>query len=422
MPLDGAVLGGRFVLDERIGSGGYGEVWRATDTVLSRPVAVKLLHPRYAQRAETLARFRAEARHAGVLSHQNIAKIYDYREPAGGQPPYLVMELVEGPSLEAVLADGPLGAERTMDIVAQAAAGLQAAHAAGMIHRDIKPGNLLLSPGGTVKITDFGIAHTVGSAPVTASGEVIGTPGYLAPEQVAGERATPASDLYSLGMVAYECLAGVPPFTGSAVVVALAQRERPLPPLPPSVSAEVGAFVARLTAKDPVHRPSSAAEAAVSAGLIRDGVGAVPGRWPDAPPAQTGATGWFRRSTVLAYAFVACIAVIVIVLASVIGFAATPRPGSPSTTSPSTTPAQNGGVAAPRSTSPATSPGRQPVMSPVAEQEPASPVAQREPASSGPGAPPAKPGHGREDARGPGHGHGKAKGHGDGDSQGNADG
>src|SRR6478672_11547610 len=128
MPLDGAVLGGRFVLDERIGSGGYGEVWRATDTVLSRPVAVKLLYPRYAQRAETLARFLAEARHAGVLSHQNIAKIYDYREPAGGQPPYLVMELVEGPSLEAVLAAGPLGAERTMDIVAQAAAGLQVAH------------------------------------------------------------------------------------------------------------------------------------------------------------------------------------------------------------------------------------------------------------------------------------------------------
>src|ERR671935_246757 len=113
MPLDGAVLGGRFVLDERIGNGGYGEVWRATDTVLSRPVAVKLLHQRYAQRTETLA-------------------------------------------------------------------GLQAAHAAGMIHRDVKPGNLLLAPGGIVKITDFGIAHMVGSAPVTASGELIGTPGYLA--------------------------------------------------------------------------------------------------------------------------------------------------------------------------------------------------------------------------------------------------
>ena len=124
------------------------------------------------------------------------------------------MELVDGPSLETVLAGGPLDGSQTMDIVAQAAAGLQAAHAAGMIHRDIKPANLLLAPGGTVKITDFGIAHTIGSAPVTASGELIGTPGYLAPERAMGEQATPASDLYSLGMVAYECLAGAPPFRG----------------------------------------------------------------------------------------------------------------------------------------------------------------------------------------------------------------
>ena len=191
--------------------------------------------PGYAQRSEALARFQAEARHAGALSHENIAQIYDYGDPADGQPPFLVMELVDGPSLESVLADGPLDSSRTMDVVAQAAAGLQAAHAAGMIHRDIKPGNLLLAPGGTVKITDFGIAHTVGSTPVTATGELIGTPGYLAPERVAGEQATPSSDLYSLGMVAYECLAGAPPFTGTALVVALAQRDRPLPPLPPSV-------------------------------------------------------------------------------------------------------------------------------------------------------------------------------------------
>ena len=139
MALAGAVLGGRYVLEKQIGSGGYGEVWRAADTVLSRPVAVKLLHPRYTRRSEALARFRAEARHAGGLSHENIAQVFDYVEPAGGQPPYLVMELVDGPSLETVLAGGPLDDSRTMDIVAQTAAGLQAAHAAGMIHRDIKP-------------------------------------------------------------------------------------------------------------------------------------------------------------------------------------------------------------------------------------------------------------------------------------------
>ena len=220
-----------------------------------------------------------------------------------------------------MLTGGPLDDSRTMDIVAQAAAGLQAAHAAGMIHRDIKPGNLLLAPGGTVKITDFGIAHTIGSAPVTASGELIGTPGYLAPERAMGERATPASDLYSLGMVAYECLAGAPPFRGTPLEVALAHRDRPLPPLPPSVAVGVAALVMRLAAKDPARRLNDAAEVAVWAGLLRDGVGvAALQLWPEQPPAA----GLFRRRTILAYACVAVTAVVVIVLASVIGFASAP--------------------------------------------------------------------------------------------------
>jgi tRNA A-37 threonylcarbamoyl transferase component Bud32 len=406
------MLGGRFVLGELIGSGGYGEVWRATDTVLARPVAVKLLYQRYAQRAETLARFQAEARLAGVLSHENIAQVYDYREPGDGQPPYLVMELVDGPSLETVLAGGPLDARRTMDIIAQAAAGLQAAHAAGMIHRDVKPGNLLLAPGGTVKITDFGIAHTVGSAPVTDSGELVGTPGYLAPERVTGEQATPASDLYSLGIVAYECLTGAPPFTGPPLVVALAQRDRPLPPLPRSVSADVSAFVTRLTAKDPAHRMSSAAEAAVWAGLLRDGGGTMPGRWPDAPSRRTRVAGWLGRRTVVAYACVACVAVIVIVVASLIGFAATPRPGSAWAVSPSAAPSGNGGAAASHPSSPATSPGRQPVISPVAEQEPTS-----TPAAAAP-QPGHAPGHARGLARGNGNGNGKGPGAGNGEGGG----
>ncbi len=165
------------------------------------------------------------------MAHQNIARVYDYGEPEGEQP-FLVMELVEGPSLAHVLMTGPLDAARTMDVLAQAACGLQAAHAEGLIHRDIKPGNLLLAPGGTVKITDFGIAHAVGSAPLTLTGTLLGTPGYLAPERASGAQATPATDLYALGIVAYECLAGAPPFAGKPLDVTLAHRDRPLPPLP----------------------------------------------------------------------------------------------------------------------------------------------------------------------------------------------
>jgi hypothetical protein len=412
MALAGTVLGGRYVLDDQIGNGGYGEVWRASDTVLARPVAVKLLHPRYTQRSEALARFRAEARHAGGLSHENIAQVFDYGEPADGQPPYLVMELVDGPSLETVLTGGPLDDTRTMDIVAQAAAGLQAAHAAGMIHRDIKPGNLLLAPGGTVKITDFGIAHTIGSAPLTASGELIGTPGYLAPERAMGERATPASDLYSLGMLAYECLAGAPPFRGTPLEVALAHRDRPLPPLPPSVAAGVAALVMRLAAKDPARRLSDAAEVAVWAGLLRDGVGvAALQMWPEQPPAA----GLFQRRTVLAYACVAVTAVVVIVLASVIGFASTPGPVTAAPAPPSSSHGGSGGggstapparssATAPPSRGPAASPGQPPAARSVVKRRPAAPNPDVGPAVAA--ADPAGPD--------PGHGHGKGPDHGPG--------
>jgi serine/threonine-protein kinase len=408
MALAGAVLGGRYVLEKQIGSGGYGEVWRAADTVLSRPVAVKLLHPRYTQRSEALARFRAEARHAGGLSHENIAQIFDYVEPAGGQPPYLVMELVEGPSLETVLAGGPLDDSRTMDIVAQTAAGLQAAHAAGMIHRDIKPANLLLAPGGTVKITDFGIAHTIGSAPVTASGELVGTPGYLAPERAMGERATPASDLYSLGMVAYECLSGAPPFRGTALEVALAHRDRPLPPLPPTARDDVCAFVMRLTAKDPACRLNDAAEVAVWAGLLRDGVGALQA-WPDPPAGSPSPAGWPQRRTVLAYACVAATVLVVIMLASIIGFASTPGPVTASPASPRS--AQDGGTASAPARSPAANPGRPPA---------ASPATQREPVSFAQAAAEVNPGHGHGYGRdnGEGHGNGEGKGNGNGQEKG----
>jgi len=294
------VLAGRYRLDDRIAAGGMGEVWRAVDLVLDRPVAVKLLRDEYAQHPETLARFRAEARHTAAVPHPGIAQVYDYGEAGPGQPSFLVMELVDGPPLTELLARGPLDPALVMDVVAQAAAGLAAAHAAGLVHRDIKPGNLLVGPGGAVKITDFGIAHAAGSAPLTRTGTLIGTPAYLAPERVAGASAGPASDLYSLGIVAYECLAGAPPFTGTPMEVALAHQSQSLPPLPPAVPLPVAALVAELTARDPAGRPADAGEVAARAARLRDamnGAAATEGDpWPVSLGPQVGAGGAAIRS------------------------------------------------------------------------------------------------------------------------------
>ena len=280
--LDTLPAGHRYQLEEWIGAGGYSQVWRARDTLLGRDVAVKLLHAGYAASSEAVARFAAEARHGGSLNHENIARVYDYGEPGPELPPYMVLELVEGQSLADRLASGPLTVPQTLDVIAQAAAGLAAAHGAGVIHRDVKPGNLLLSRTGTVKITDFGISRAIGSAPITGTGMILGTTGYLAPERAAGAAATAASDLYGLGMVGYECLTGSPPFGGTAIEQALAHREQPLPPLPATVPAEVAGLIAQLAAKDPALRPGSAAEVARRARQLRDGLAArTPGgsRW-----------------------------------------------------------------------------------------------------------------------------------------------
>ena len=185
-----------------------GEVWRGTDLALSRAVAVKLLHPEHASQPDGLARFRAEAQQAGSLSHPNIAQVYDYCEPAPPDPAYLVLELVDGPALARHLDGGPLSPARTLDVIEQAASGLAAAHRAGLLHRDIKPGNLLVSQDGLIKITDFGIARAAGSVVHTRTGALTGTPAYLAPERFAGAPATPATDLYALGVVAHQCLTG----------------------------------------------------------------------------------------------------------------------------------------------------------------------------------------------------------------------
>ena len=211
-----------------------------------------------------------EGRLAGLLSHPGVVQVRDYHDGSDGGVPYLVMEYVAGPSLAAVLrAEGTLSPRRVLGLITQAAEALACAHAAGIVHCDVKPGNVLVDGGG-VKIADFGIAAAIGAVPVTQAGLVMGTLAYLSPERMAGLPATPASDLYGLGMTAYECLTGRPPFQGSPQAVALAHRDRPLPPLPGTVPAPVTELVAALTAKDPQHRPGDALAVAEWARRVRN--------------------------------------------------------------------------------------------------------------------------------------------------------
>jgi hypothetical protein len=254
------LLAGRYRLVHRLASGGMGQVWRAQDTILERPVAVKLLRSELTEDPAFLRRFRIEARSTAALSHPGIASVFDYGETGEPDPTaYLVMELVEGTTLSAVLArEGRLGPERALDVVAQAALALGSAHQAGLVHRDVKPSNLMIRRDGVVKVTDFGIARTIGEAPRTEAGLVVGTAAYLSPDQVACRPVTPASDVYALGVVAYECLAGRRPFTGEhPVALALAHQSHPPPPLPPDVPAPVRALVEQAMAKDARKRPTA---------------------------------------------------------------------------------------------------------------------------------------------------------------------
>ncbi|MEU1973239.1 protein kinase [Microbacterium sp. NPDC019599] len=270
-PTQGATFGGRYELDSRIAIGGMGEVWEATDHVIGRTVAIKILKDEYMGDPGFLERFRAEARHAALVNHEGIASVFDYGEENGSA--FLVMELVPGEALSTILErDGELSTDKTLDVVAQTSAALQAAHSAGLVHRDIKPGNLLITPDGRVKITDFGIARIADQVPLTATGQVMGTVQYLSPEQASGHPASPATDTYSLGIVAYECLAGKRPFTGeSQVAIAMAQINEQPPPLPPTVAAPVQNLVMAMIAKKPEDRPGTASAVARAATALRRG-------------------------------------------------------------------------------------------------------------------------------------------------------
>ena len=260
-------LAGRYELLSLLATGGMGQVWRGRDVLLGRPVAVKVLRSEYTGDPTFIARFRAEAQHAAVLHHDGIAAVHDYGEvppgDAGGERlAYLVMELVDGESLSELLArEGRLDVPRTLALLRQTAAALAVAHEAGVVHRDVKPGNVLVSPDGRVTITDFGIAWSASSVPQTQTGQVVGTAHYLSPEQAQGGKASPASDVYALGMVAYECLAGHRAFEGeNAVQIALRQIRDVPDPLPDDVPATVRDLVGRMLLKDPAARfPDGAA-------------------------------------------------------------------------------------------------------------------------------------------------------------------
>ncbi|MCU1543314.1 MAG: serine/threonine protein kinase [Microbacteriaceae bacterium] len=270
-PTSGLTFGGRYQLSSRVAIGGMGEVWQATDLVIGRTVAIKILKDEYLGDPGFLERFRAEARHAALVNHEGIANVFDYGEEEGSA--YLVMELVPGEALSAILErERVLSTDRVLDIVAQTANALSAAHAAGLVHRDIKPGNLLITPDGRVKITDFGIARIADQVPLTATGQVMGTVQYLSPEQASGRSASPTTDIYSLGIVAYEALAGRRPFTGeSQVAIAMAQINETPPELPVTISEPVRNLVYASIAKNPADRPATASHLARAAQALRRG-------------------------------------------------------------------------------------------------------------------------------------------------------
>ncbi|MBE1514945.1 protein kinase domain-containing protein [Nesterenkonia halotolerans] len=281
-PVVGILMGERYQLTERIAIGGMGEVWKASDQVLGRTVAIKILKEEYTGDEAFLRRFRAEARHTALLNHPGIADIYDYGEQSGSG--YLVMELVPGRPLSVLLeTDKTLSWEKTLSIIAQTGRALQVAHDQGLVHRDVKPGNLLITPTRRVKITDFGIARLADQVPLTATGQVMGTVQYLSPEQATGQHATGSSDIYALGIIGYEAIAGHRPFTGeSQIAIALKQVNEPPPALPETVPEPVRALIMSMLEKDPSQRPMTATKLAEAAdALLRhdpeSAVKAVPG-------------------------------------------------------------------------------------------------------------------------------------------------
>ena len=261
-PLVGALLDGRYRVEARIATGGMSTVYRGLDIRLHRPVALKVMDARYAGDQQFLTRFHREARAIASLKHPGLVAIYDQ----GNDPrhPFLVMELVEGGTLRELLRErGPMPPHAVVAVLRPVLGGLGVAHQAGLVHRDVKPENVLISHDGEVKLVDFGLVRAIAEAGVTSTSVILGTAAYLSPEQVLGQATGPRSDVYAAGIMAFELLTGTTPFSGdSAIGVANQRLDRDVPPpssLIDGVPEEFDAFIAGATARDPDRRFADAA-------------------------------------------------------------------------------------------------------------------------------------------------------------------
>jgi serine/threonine-protein kinase len=256
------LLADRYHLEERVATGGMGVVWRARDHRLGRDVAIKLIRPEYADDPTFRERLQLEARAIAAINSPHVVRIHDVceeKDPAGGYRAFIVMELVDGRPLSAILRDGPLTPARTAAVMGATASALAAAHEQQIVHRDIKPANLMVGAKDQLTVLDFGIARAADAVALTATDLILGTARYIAPEQADGRGASSASDVYSLGVVAFECLAGTVPYdAGSDVAIALAHLRNPIPRLPAKVPGPIASLVRQMLAKEPADRPSAA--------------------------------------------------------------------------------------------------------------------------------------------------------------------
>jgi len=290
------VLGERYELGRMIGRGGMAEVYAAHDRLLDREVAIKVLRERFREDAAFTGRFHDEARHVARLAHPNLVVVHDTGSQDG--QPYIVMERIRGRTLQEALDAGGLTEDRSLQVAADVCGALAYAHANGLVHRDVKPGNIMLAEDGSVKVTDFGIARAISDETVTVTAAVLGTAAYLSPEQAQGRRVDARSDLYSLGVVLYELLTGKVPFSGDSAVAVALQHVRATPEAPrrlaPAVSKASETIALRLLEKDPVRRYQQAEDARIDLERARRGESPLPLRPPSvrrSPAAGTTAPG-----------------------------------------------------------------------------------------------------------------------------------